>query len=402
MTNHELMTGFPPRQDTQVTLANWRKPPFNKWSFQHVREIVPSADIPNEPADVWQLPEAPVDLSTLRIRTDSAEFDLSGFLDATDTDGFVVLHRGKLACEIYQSGMTAFTPHILMSVSKSVLGLLAGIVADRGALDLQAPVVELLPELKESAYRGATVRDLLDMRAGISFDEDYLASSGPIIEYRKAQNWDPVLPGEPVSDLRSFFGSLRENDGAHGDLFHYVSPNTDLLGWVIERATGRRYADLVSELLWQPLGASRSAYITVDRLGTPRCAGGMCATTQDLARLGLLIAQGGAREGRQVIPAEWMDDIWRNGDKSAWTAGDFAKYLPGMPVHYRSKWYVLDGPAPMMFGVGVFGQNVFIDPTNEIVIAKLSSHAGPMDVDRILLTMQGVAALRDSLSRAAR
>ena len=183
------------------------------------------------------------------------------------------------------------------------------------------------------------------MRAGIAFDEDYLATSGPIIEYRKAQNWDPLLPGDPVSDLRSFFAGLRESHGAHNGAFHYVSPNTDLLGWVIERATGRRYADLVSELIWQPLGASRSAYITVDRLGAPRCAGGMCTTTRDLARLGLLIAQNGARDGRQIIPAAWIDDIWRNGDKSAWDAGDFTKYLPDMRVHYRSKWYVLDGSA---------------------------------------------------------
>ena len=237
MTDDELMSGFPPRPEGQVSLANWRKAPFNKWSFQHVREIVPSADIPNDPGRVWDLPDAPVDLSTLRISARSTELDFSGFLEATDTDGFLVLHRGRIVCEVYRSGMTASTPHILMSVSKSVLGLLAGIVAHEGALDLTAPVVELVPELAESAYRGATVRDLLDMRAGIAFDEDYLATSGPIIEYRKAQNWDPLLPGDPVSDLRSFFAGLRESHGTHNGAFHYVSPNTDLLGWVIERAT---------------------------------------------------------------------------------------------------------------------------------------------------------------------
>ncbi|MGE3371455.1 MAG: serine hydrolase [Rhizobiaceae bacterium] len=97
--------------------------------------------------------------------------------------------------------------------------------------------------------------------------------------------------------LRSFFALMVERDGAHVDKFHYVSPNTDLMGWVVERATGERYADLVSDYLWRPMGAERSAYITVDRLGAPRCAGGFCATTRDLARLGLLISEGGKYGG---------------------------------------------------------------------------------------------------------
>ena len=180
-----------------------------------------------------------------------------------------------------------------MSVSKSVLGLIVGILVERGVLEMDALVTRWIPELGKTAYAGATLRNLIDMRVGILFDEDYLASAGPIIEYRKAQNWDPLAPGETPSDLRSFFASLVERDGTHNGPFHYVSPNTDLMGWVIERATGERYADLVSQLLWQPMGSARSAYITVDRLGAPRCAGGFCATTRDLARLGQLIADGG-------------------------------------------------------------------------------------------------------------
>ena len=92
--------------------------------------------------------------------------------------------------------------------------------------------------------------------------------------------------------------------GPHGGPFNYVSPNTDLLGWAIERAMGRRYADLMSELIWKPMGARRSAYITVDRLGAPRCAGGVCATVRDLARVGQLIVEDGARGSMQSHPGE--------------------------------------------------------------------------------------------------
>ena len=394
----ELMKGFPPSAELQVTLANWRKAPFNMWSFQHVRELIPTADIPNDPSNVRRLPGASQNaFADLSIETEGAVYGLEAFLRATDTDGLVIMRGGRIVYEYYDNGMRPDTPHIFMSVSKSVLGLLAGVLVGRGALNLDDPVTRWVPEVGAAAYAGATLRDLLDMRVGIFFDEDYLATAGPIIEYRKAQNWDPPAPGEKPGDLRSFFASLVEKDGLHMGRFHYVSPNTDLMGWVIERATGKRYADLVSELLWKPMGAGGSAYITVDRLGAPRCAGGFCATTRDLVRLSLLVAEGGRYAGKEIIPAWWIDDILNAGDARAWDEGDFTKYFPRMPIHYRSKWYVLRADSPLMFGVGVFGQNVFIDRKNQIVVAKFSSQALPMDQRRILLTMQGMVAIRDSL-----
>jgi CubicO group peptidase (beta-lactamase class C family) len=132
----------------------------------------------------------------------------------------------------------------------------------------------VVPELIGTAYEGASIQHLLDMRTGVAFDEDYMATSGPIVEYRKSTNGSPLGPGESPSDLRAFYQSLRTLDGHHGGRFHYISPNTDLLGWVIERATGCRFADLMSDCIWKPMGAEASAYITVDRLGAPRCAGG--------------------------------------------------------------------------------------------------------------------------------
>ena len=391
------MTGFPPDVRGQVTLANWRKAPFNKWSFTHVRELIPSAPIANDPEGVAELPIAAVDFDGLEFDFEGARYDLAGFVAETESDGMLVLRDGAIAHEHYGDGMDATTPHILMSVSKSVLGLVAGILVERGVLSTNATVAEWIPEVAETAWAGATLRDLLDMRVGIVFDEDYLATSGPIIEYRKAQGWDPPAPGDEPSDLRRFFRSLTESDGPHGGAFHYVSPNTDLLGWVLERAAGRRYADLVSELLWRPMGATSGACITVDRLGAPRAAGGVCATVRDLALLGNLVANRGERDGRQIVPAEWIEDILEAGDPEAWNAGDFAPYFPGMDAHYRSKWYVRRGESPLAFGVGVFGQNVFVDPAHGIVVAKMSSHAAPMDERLISLTVCGVEAIRRHL-----
>lgn len=393
MTSTKLMTGFPPEAQAQVTLANWRTAPFNQWAFQHVREIVPSADIPHDPASVRALRAKPQDLKSLKV----GRATLARVLADTSTDGIVVLRRGALVFEHYANGMGERTPHILMSVSKSMLGLLAGILIGRRALKRDALVTSIIPEVKGTAYDGATVDQLLDMRTGILFDEDYLATSGPIVEYRKATNWNPLGPGEKPSDLRGFYRHLKKKDGPHGGRFHYVSPNTDLLGWIIERAGGARYADLMSAHLWQPMGAAEPAYITVDRLGAPRCAGGVNTTTRDLARLGLLIAEGGARGREQVVPEAWIDGILNKGDAEAWKAGAFLPYYGEAPMHYRAKWYVERDTHPRLFGMGIHGQNLFIDPKNQIVIAKFSSQAPPLDAGLIGKTTELVAAVRQAL-----
>lgn len=395
----KLMDGFPPSPASQVTLANWRTAPFNKWAFQHVREIIATADIANDPDAVRALP---VDRQSLdKITLDDgtgARIGLDNFLARSHTDGFVVLHKGRLIYERYFNDMTARTPHILMSVSKSMLGLLAGTLVARGEFDLAKPVTDLVPEVANTAYRGASLRDLLDMRSGIAFDEDYLATSGPIIEYRKSTNWNPLGPGETPSDLRSFYRVLDKTARPHGGRFDYISPNTDLLGWAIERATGGRYADLMSERLWKPMGAETSGYITVDRLGAPRCAGGMCVTTRDLARVGQLMVDGGKRGDTQVLPLSWIDDIENNGDPKAWDDGNFVPLFPGASMHYRSKWYIDRKSPRLLFGLGINGQNLFVDRARQLVIAKHSSQLMPLEPDQIALVGRAVEAIRQAFA----
>src|SRR6516162_2350196 len=234
------MTEFPPASENQVSLANWREAPFNRWSFRHVREIIPTAEIAHDPHRVRPLPIGLVNTDNIRIRgAKDRVLSLDDFFMAASTDSLVILHRGRIIVERYADGMTAETPHILMSVSKSVLGLLTGILVSGEILDPNGQVTTVIPEVSETAYKGATI-------------------------------WHLLGPGDCPSDLRSFYQCLRAPDGKHGGRFHYVSPNSDLLGWVIERATGQRFADLMSRYIWKPMGAQHSAYITVDRLGAPR------------------------------------------------------------------------------------------------------------------------------------
>src|SRR2546422_8217464 len=165
----------PPARDGRITLENGRTSPFNQWAFHHVREIVPSADIPNDPANALDLPSDPVDMGKLQIALGGdrpVPFD--NFLEETNTDGLVIVNHGQVVFERYANGMTADTPHLLMSVSKSLLGLLAGVLTARGDLEPDRPVTDVIPEAAGTAYNGATIRQRLDMRAGIAFDEDYL------------------------------------------------------------------------------------------------------------------------------------------------------------------------------------------------------------------------------------
>ena len=364
-----IQQGFPPDPENRVTLANWRTSPFNHWAFHHVREIVPSARVSNDPGNVWVLEHGDSDLGAA---------DLDSAVSGMSNDALVILHHGKIVHESYRNGMTAEDPHILMSVSKSMLGLLAGSLVERGELDTAAPITAYLPELSETAYAGATVRQALDMQVGVQFDEDYTATTGAIIEYRKAANWNPLAPGETATDLRGFQSLLTKRDGDHGHRFHYVSPVTDMLAWLFERASGTRYADLLSERLLKPLGAEFPGDLTVDRIGGARAAGGFCMAARDLARVGQMLLQDGARDTAQVLPRSWVQDIWQGGDTDAWARGDFADRFPEQGRSYRSKWYHLPGEdAPMIHGMGIHGQYLFACKQTQTVIAWFSSQHDP-------------------------
>jgi CubicO group peptidase (beta-lactamase class C family) len=388
-----LATDPGPSVSAEANLSNWRTSPFNRWAFRNIREFLPVADIDNG-ADVSPLPARPQSLDRFSLTWgDGAPLTLEKFLQATATDGLVILQDGKIVFEFYDHGTTAQTPHILMSATKSVTGLIAGIQHAQGALDVDAPVSNYVPEIAATGYRGATVRHLLDMRCGIVLD------AGELRRYAVATNWEAIAPGEAPIGLHTFFETLKPAPHEHGGPFKYVSANTDLLGWVIERAAGRSFAQLVSELLWKPMGAEHAAYIAVDGEGAPRCTGGFCATTRDLARLGQLIVAGGSRGSTEIIPSALIEDIAGNGDRGAWKQGEFAASFGGRDMSYRSGWYVIHDDPEILFAMGIYGQNLFVDRTNRLVIAKVSSQGTPIDYLATALTHRAVAEIRNCLTQ---
>ena len=301
----ELMTGFPPAPESQVTLANWQDPPFNRWAFRHMRELIPSQLIPARPAGPSPLPASDRSLpDPLVLRLDGSTATAAEVFAGTYTDALVVLHDGQLVAERYDAGMTAATRHLLMSVSKSVVGCVAGVLAGRGLLDPGAPVTAYVPEAGRSGYADATIRNLLDMRTGVAFRETYTALDAEVRVMERSMGWRPARPGDPVGAYP--YLTTLGHAGPHGREFTYRSADSDMLGWACERASDTRMADLISALIWQPIGAERDAEITCDPLGSAIHDGGISATARDLARFGQMLVDDGMTQGHPVVPEAWL------------------------------------------------------------------------------------------------
>jgi CubicO group peptidase (beta-lactamase class C family) len=370
-TAFERRYGF--RRD-QVTLANWRASPFNRWAFQNAGELVPSAEI--EPA-AGIAPEEPArDMAGLLSQTvnlgERKPEALIDFLRESDTDALTVMKAGKIVGDWSAPHMAFGARHIVFSISKSITAILAGILEGEGALDFDAPVTAYVPEAAGSAYAQATVRHVLDMVVSIDIEESYTDPDSAYGRYRKATLWNP---GGGSESLFAFLMSLPRLPGPHGETFRYRSPNSDLLGVIVERATGERFTELMREKLWLPLGARSAASITVDMVGQARTAGGLSMTPRDLARIGEMMRQGGMAEGRRVVPETWVrDTVETGGNRQAWRRGAMLFLFPG--GRYRNKWYQVGDGA--FCGIGIHGQWLYVDPKTEVVIAKLSSQPQPV------------------------
>lgn len=393
------MAGVPPfPPESRVTLGNWQEPPFNRWAFQHVRELIPTARIARAGGPGWRLARDERDITGLRYRSGGRELTIGQMLADSYTDGFLVLHRGRIVAEHYFNGLTPETPHLLMSVSKSVTAMVAGVLAGRGVLDVSAPVAGIVPELASTSFAGATVQHLLDMRAGTRFNEDYDDLEADVRTYEQVYLWRPRDPGAALpEDALAYFATLR-NDGPHGGPFRYRSILTDVLAWVIERAAGDRLHRLIARELWQPMGAEFDAEITVDSHGNPMADGGICATLRDLARFGQLFLRHGRAEHRDIVPAAWIDDTIRGAPDgaAAFTGGDNPPgYPPG--AHYRNCWWVRDPSVPFCHASGINGQNVFIHVPSQTVVVKLSTWPVALSPVLLRMTVDAVIALAAEL-----
>jgi len=393
MPDDAPMEGFPPPRESVVNLANWQEPPFIRWSFQHLREVIPTQriarGIASRPLEDADGPLVVDDVAATRL--ESGRSTLGAVLADTWTDAVLIMHNGRVVLERYFGAMSVDTPHLLMSVSKSIVGCVAGILAEQGRLDTDAPISRYVPEVAGSGYDGATVRHLLDMRTGVAFREAYRDPDAEVRVMERHMGWRPDS-GSHGAGMYAYLASLGA-DGPHGGRFVYRSADSDMLGWVCERAAGVRMADLVSNMIWARMGAEYDAEITCDSVGSAVHDGGISATARDIARFGQLLLDDGWRGEHAVIPERWLLSARRlDADiRGAFAASDSEPVLSG--GWYRNQFWFTPGPSgDIQLCLGIHGQMVFVDPGTRTVAVKFSSWPTEQNQAYLLDTISAFSA----------
>ena len=356
-------------------LDTWQDGPMNRWAFQNVSTFLPTQVIHPSAKPLTLDVAIDTQLEAISIDVAGSRFLLPELLADLDTDAMVVVRNNTIVYEKYSNEMTADSVHLLQSISKSILGALFAIMADKGVVDINKAIAFYLPELNGSVYEKATIAQALDMTVAINFSEDYLDPQSEMTRLDRAAGWRTNTTGQDLG-LRSFLKTLTAS-GEHGKAYQYCSANTDVLAWLISEVTQRSYQDLLTQYLWQPMGAHDDATVIVDGEGLSVGNGGISCTTRDLARFGLLMVNGGRANGQQVVPAAWVEATFDGASADVESADYLQALHPG--GSYKNKWWITAGSSREIFGVGIYGQYVWVDPTSKTVIAKFSSLPIPVD-----------------------
>lgn len=397
------MQGAPPPENKIVRFADgsYFQFPALRWSVSNFRQLMPTINVSRGLEAPVALPRAlQTSIGAIRFMPIGSTQYMSWeeSLALNYTDGIVVLHRGHMVYERYFGVLKDNGQHAAMSVTKSVIGTLGAMLVAEGLLDDTKFVAEYVPELKQSAFGNATVRQVLDMTTGLEFSEDYSDPSAEVWMHAKAGS--PLPKPQDYTGPQNYYEFLQtvRPKGEHGESFGYKTANTDVLGWIIARITGRNVAELLSERIWSRIGAEQDAYMTVDSIGTPFAGGGLNAGLRDLARFAEMLRNNGLFNGQQVVPKAVVDDIKRGGDKQAFVQAGY-ELLQGWS--YRNMWWVTNKHGGAFMARGVHGQSVYIDPDSEMVIVRFASNpvAGNAANDPITLAaFEAVAQYLDQLN----
>ncbi|MGD1868772.1 MAG: serine hydrolase domain-containing protein [Neomegalonema sp.] len=369
------MQGFPPRDDKLIGQpdANYFSFPKLRWSVCRLREFLPTEQVSRglgAPIPLaYDLDDAIDDVRFTPLGG-GAEMSWEASLHANYTDGMLIIHRNKVVYERYFGCLEEAGKHAAMSMTKSMTGLLAELLVAEGALDDQALVSAFVPELQESAFGDATVRQVMDMTTSLVYSEDYSNPNADIWLYSAAASPFPKPDGYTGPDGYFEYLQTVRREGDHGTAFAYKTINSDALGWVISRVTGQAGTELLSDRIWSKIGAEQDAYMTVDGKGAPFAGGGVTAGLRDLGRVGLLVGNGGVVDGRRLFPTQVVESIRAGGDKTLFSTAGYPTLAGGS---YRSQWWVSHNPNGAFAARGVHGQTIYIDPAAEMVLVRFAS-----------------------------
>jgi CubicO group peptidase (beta-lactamase class C family) len=398
-----LMEGFPPAKDLVVRAdsnLSGSSFPNTRWSFSHQREMKSTANVRRGAGPAHVFPKKTrEDVDAVAFTTMEGEATTwRKSLDAMFTDGVVILHRGVIVYESYRGALEPHVPHIAFSVTKSFAGLMAAMLAHEGKIDPSASVPHYIPELGETAFGDATVRHVMDMTTGVQYSENYTDPAAEVRTYGIAAGYSAIPPGYSGPETTFDFLRTLKKQGEHGQAFAYKTCNTEVLAWIVQRVSNTPMAQLLSERLWQKLGAEEDAYVIVDRTGAAACGGGLNLTLRDLARFGEMMRNGGMFNRQQIVPREVVDDIANGASRDHFARAGYVT-LPGWS--YRNQFWVSHDRFGAYTARGIHGQACWIAPKAEVVIARFASHPQAANGNSILdkVSLPAYAAVAEHLMR---
>lgn len=312
------------------------------------------------------------------------------------TDGIIVIHKGNIVYERYLGCLDESGKHAAMSVTKSFTGTLASMLVAEGKLDPTAEVSSIIPELRNSAFGDATVRQVMNMTTSLKYSEDYANPDAEIWTYAKATN--PLPKPKSYEGPEGTFEYLqtleKDKDRDHGEAFAYKTPNADLLGWIVSRAAGKPIDQLLSDRIWSKLGMEQSAYYQLDAKGTPSTGGGLSLGMRDMARFGQLLLNNGQWNDTQVIPSDAVANIRKGGSTEKFAKSDHPK-LKGWS--YKNLWWITNNKDGAFAARGVHGQTIYVDPKADMVIVRFASHPVAANAGNDATSLPAYQAVADYL-----
>lgn len=360
-----------------------------------MREMTATSTVRRGPAPIRAFAKDEQDFCALTFSAPGGTTDLRTFLEDSWTDGFLLLHKGKIITETYENNMAPHHLHLSMSVAKSVLGIVTGILVGKGMIDTLATASSYVPELEKTAYKDVTLQQILNMTSGVTFDESYETQGSHMQKLGNACAWGgrEALPDWPET-IWQLVMELTEQERPHGDLFLYRSIETDVLGFIVERVTGQSLADLLSDTLWQHLGMEEDAAYTVDNGGFALADGGLNATLRDYARFAQMILDAGKVEDRQIVPQSWIEET-RFGSGGIFE-GIYTEVLPN--GGYHNKFWQVDRKRGVIAARGIYSQYIYLDPEASFAAVKLSARPTPLDREEDITTFAAFQALAQAVS----
>ena len=383
------MTKDPRMMPSKAHYNGWRDPESVRWHLRNMSTL-PALIVPRG-RDVFDLPTGTSrDVENFSYDYQGRSVRLGDAMHADNIDGYIVIQNGAVLFERYYDNFSAHDHHIWFSMTKSLISTAFGIAQTEFGIDETKTAADFLPELAGSVFAEVSVRDVLNMVTALNYTEEYdeMTPGSVHFEYFRRLGFmgdfellaiDPNVSNEPrgVRDMLPRFEQAES--GVTGAMFQYQSPNVDVIGWLVERVTGRALVDYLREKLWAPLASEHDGVFTVDVSFAPVATGGFNSTLRDAARFGLMALGDGALGGTQIAPQNWIVDTYsmNDADNRAGAASVNAdpaheRFIDGF-TGYRSFWWQFDQSQNERLAMGVHGQVIYINKAKDLVICNFAS-----------------------------